>query len=181
MRNNRQFRMAVRLVTVVTLAGLLAACSRNNSFQDLEQYVQEVQARPGAEVEPVPVFEAYEAFTYSAASLRSPFDVPVVVLQSAGSTPAEDVVPDLQRIREPLEEYALSELAMVGMLERDGRYQALVRDTVGRVSRVSVGNYLGRNHGRIVTISPTQIDVLEIVPSGDGGWVERPQSLTLVQ
>jgi type IV pilus assembly protein PilP len=38
---------------------------------------------------------------------------------------------------------------------------------------------MGRNHGRIVGIGERQIDVTEIVPTGDGGWIERPQTLTL--
>ncbi len=38
---------------------------------------------------------------------------------------------------------------------------------------------MGRNHGRINAITDTQIDVVEIVPTGDGGWLERPQSILL--
>ena len=59
--------------------------------------------------------------------------------------------------------------------------RALVLDETGLVSRVTVGNYLGRNHGRIVDISETQIDLIEIVPTGDGFWIERPQTVQLRQ
>ena len=89
--------------------------------------------------------------------------------------------PDLDRVREPLESFAIAELQMVGMLERSGAYIALIKDTQGQVHRVMVGNYMGRNHGRVISISASQLDLTEIVPSGAGGWVERPQSLTLVQ
>jgi type IV pilus assembly protein PilP len=166
---------------LLLLTGVLAACSRGNNFQDLQVFVDEVKARPGAEVEPVPVFEAYEAFTYGAASLRSPFDVPVVIQPGEGGQPAQNVQPDLERTKEVLENYALAELQMVGMLERSGTYIALIKDAQGEVHRVMVGNHMGRNHGRVVSISATQLDLSEIVPSGAGGWVERPQSLTLVQ
>ncbi|MEQ8955860.1 MAG: pilus assembly protein PilP, partial [Gammaproteobacteria bacterium] len=54
-----------------------------------------------------------------------------------------------------------------------------VEDAFGVVHRVSIGNYLGRNFGRITNISETQMNLTEIVPSGTGGWVERPQTLTL--
>jgi type IV pilus assembly protein PilP len=40
---------------------------------------------------------------------------------------------------------------------------------------------MGKNHGRIVAIDERQIDVTEIVPTGDGGWIERPQTLTMQQ
>ena len=49
----------------------------------------------------------------------------------------------------------------------------------GGVHRVKVGDYLGRNHGRIVSVDEAKIDVVEIVPDGEGGWLERPRSLTL--
>jgi type IV pilus assembly protein PilP len=47
------------------------------------------------------------------------------------------------------------------------------------VHRLKVGDYLGRNDGRIVAISATQVDVVEIVPDGQGAWLERPRTITL--
>ncbi len=49
----------------------------------------------------------------------------------------------------------------------------------GGVHRVRVGDYLGRNDGKVVGISEGKIDVIEIVPDGEGNWLERPRSLTL--
>jgi type IV pilus assembly protein PilP len=49
----------------------------------------------------------------------------------------------------------------------------------GGVHRVKVGDYLGRNHGRILVIDESKVDVIEIVPDGEGGWLERPRSLSL--
>jgi type IV pilus assembly protein PilP len=65
------------------------------------------------------------------------------------------------------------------MLFREQTYEALVEDAFGEVHRVSVGSYLGRNYGRVQAVSETQMNIREIVPSGDGGWLERPQTLTL--
>lgn len=48
----------------------------------------------------------------------------------------------------------------------------------GGVHRVRVGDYLGRNNGRIIAINEGKIDVVEIVPDGEGGWLERPRSLS---
>ena len=39
---------------------------------------------------------------------------------------------------------------------------------------------MGMNQGRIVGISPTQIDLVEIVPDGRDGYVERPRTLVLI-
>jgi type IV pilus assembly protein PilP len=40
---------------------------------------------------------------------------------------------------------------------------------------------MGLNHGRVWRVRREGIDLLEIVPSGDDGWIERPQSLTMRQ
>lgn len=170
---------SLRLLVLSALLLALAACSRVENFSDLQAFVAEVKSRPGEAVEPVPEFVPYEGFIYSAASMRSPFEIPLTVEEQSAMLVSQNVQPDFDRPREELEEHALSSLTMVGMLVRNDVYQALVEDALGVVHRVHEGNYLGRNHGRIESITETQINLVEIVPSGNGGWVERPQTLTL--
>lgn len=172
---------ALKLTVLSVLCLLLVACSRSGGMEDLQQYVVEVTLRPGGEVEPMPVFLPYEAFTYSAASMRSPFDVPVMAGTANGEEPANQVQPDFNRVQEPLESFGLPSLAMVGMITRGNRTLALIRDETGTIHRVGIGNYLGRNHGRIVSVTNAATEVIEIVPSGNGGWLERPQTLLLLQ
>ena len=168
-------------IVTVSLLLLMAACTPVNNFSDLQAFTTEVRARPGGEVEPIPEFKEYEAFTYSAAGFRSPFDIPVRIKLQEGMSASENVQPDLDRRKEPLESFAIAELAMVGMVERNGHYVALVENVTGEVHRVLLGNYLGRNHGRVVAITESQLDLIEIVPSGTGGWMQRPQTLTLIR
>jgi type IV pilus assembly protein PilP len=40
---------------------------------------------------------------------------------------------------------------------------------------------MGQNDGRITDISPSRIDVSEIVPDGLGGYMKRPAALGLSQ
>lgn len=169
----------VKFLQLISISLLLSACGRTANFSDLQGFVAEVKARPAAQVEPVPVFVPYEGFIYSAASQRSPFDIPLTINGEDAQELALDVQPDFDRQQEPLESQSLSELKMVGMLFRQGVYEALIEDGFGEVHRVGVGNFLGRNYGRVQAITETQISLREIVPSGNGGWVERPQTLTL--
>jgi len=171
----------VKLVLVTVMVLSVTACSRSNNLRDLEQFVASAKSMPGGEVDPVPEFIPYEGFIYSAASLRSPFSKPVIAKLSDASVAAANVKPDLNRIKEALEDHSLSELSMVGMLTRDRSFHALVEDGGGILHRISVGNYLGRNHGRVEYISESQLNITEIVPSGDGGWIQRPQILALQQ
>ena len=77
--------------------------------------------------------------------------------------------------------FALNTLTMVGTIGRGNQLWALIRVETGNVNRVTNGNYLGKNFGRIVTVSQTQVELIEIVPTGDGGWIERPQTIMMAQ
>jgi len=165
----------------VCLVSLLTACTQESGFSDLDQFMAETRAKPRGHVEPLPEFKAYEAFTYSAADRRAPFEPPVdVQLTMVDDQPVSDVEPDLDRPREVLENFDLKELSMVGTLQGPtGSLFALIRDSAGGIHRVRAGNYMGQNYGRIVGVSETRIELIEIVPNGSGGWVERPRSLSL--
>ena len=140
---------------------LVAACSPVTNYSDLEAFVNEVNARPSAPVEPVPEFVPYEGFIYGAASSRSPFDIPIVIDTTSGAVLNQDVEPDLERIPELLENQSLSELKMVGRITiTGGVYEALIEDGFGEVHRVGVGDHMGRNYGRIDQISDRQMNMI---------------------
>lgn len=172
---------AVKAWVGLCCAALLAGCSQGNGFADLDQFMAETRAKPRGHVEPLPEFKAYEAFTYSAADRRAPFEPPIdVQLTMMDEDPDSTVEPDLDRPREVLENYGLTELKMVGTLTgAEGNIFALIADRDGGVHRVRRGNYMGTNYGRIVGISETRVEIMEIVPNGRGGWIERPRSLSL--
>lgn len=91
------------------------------------------------------------------------------------------VYPNFNRQPQPLESFPIENLNMKGsLLNQSGKIMALIQTPDGQVERVQVGNYMGLNQGRIVRISPTQIDVVEIIPDGREGYVERPRSLILI-
>lgn len=172
---------AVKAWLGVCLVSLLTACSQGSGFSDLDQFMAETRAKPRGHVDPLPEFQAYEAFSYSAADRRSPFEPPIdVQLTMVDQEPESDIEPDLDRPKEVLENYAINELTMVGTLtSAAGDLFALVKDNEGGVHRVRTGNYMGKNYGRIVGIGDSRIELIEIVPNGRGGWVERPRSLSL--
>ena len=172
-----EFTRLLRLPAAMGLL-LVGACADNDGMTELQNYVSQAVNRQPTAIEPLPEFVSYEAFTYSAASLRSPFDQPVDLAAQLAER-ATEVRPDENRVREALESFSLGALAMVGTLSREGQRWGLIRDELNSVTRVARGNYLGRNHGRIVNITETQIDLVEIVPTGSGGWMERPQSIVL--
>ena len=156
----------------------LSGCVGGDDFSDLQGYMDEVRARPQGTIEPLPKFQPYEAFTYGASALRSPFQPPVKIDLTRQKKGSKDVKPDDTRVKQFLEGFNIEAFEMVGTLENNGGVFGLVRGA-GGVHRVKVGDYLGRNHGKILSVDEAKIDVIEIVPDGEGGWLERPRSITL--
>jgi len=157
----------------------LSACSNNNNHSDLNEFIQITKDKPAGKIEPIPTYPPYENFIYASASLRSPFDKPIDIQQRRFSGTRSDVTPDFNRVKEHLEGFDFASLAMVGTLRKGGSLWALVRDSSGGISRVSPGNYIGKNHGRIIGVDNTKIELIEIVSDGLDGWVERPRLLAL--
>jgi type IV pilus assembly protein PilP len=160
---------------IVTLAGLLAVSGCSRGMSDLDAYIAEVRARPGGRIEPLPQITTYTTFRYDQAGARSPFvpDAP-----SAGPG-AGGVRPDAERRREFLESFPLDTLRMVGTVRMGGRLYGLVQGSDKLVHRVTVANYIGQNDGRIVSITNSEIQLLEIIPDGLGGYTERAASIGL--
>jgi type IV pilus assembly protein PilP len=169
-----------RPLTVCLMAIGLAACSSSNT-EDLRTYVEDVKSMQHPSVEPLPEFAPYETHLYQAYNDRDPFTPPVLsapkseIAQASGN----GVSPDFNRAREPLEAEPLDSLRMVGTLERAGNSWALVRMSDSTIHRVKPGNYLGQNHGKIVSITESEVELTEIVPDGLGGWMERQAALAL--
>ncbi len=68
---------------------------------------------------------------------------------------------------------------MRGTLSFRGEQFAVVQAPDGVVHRVQIGNHMGQNFGRIVTINDAEIILEEIVPDGLGGYVKRDASVAL--
>jgi len=171
-------RVPASLTTALLAATALAGCG-GEAFPDLDRFMAEKRAGGGVAMEPVPPFQAYEAFSYGATTLRSPFDRPVEIREVGRPRSVSTVRPDESRPEEFLERFTFDSLTMVGSLSRAGTAWSLIRDPDGGVHRVKPGDYLGRDHGRIVEITETRVAVVEIVSDGDEGWVERPRTIEL--
>ena len=167
-----------RLLIMIGASFLLSGCLDNTAdYRDLDQYMAEMRARPKGHIEPLPQFRPYEAFTYSASAKRSPFEPPVTTTVNQEQLDS-NIKPDLERTKEYLEQFDLDSFSLVGSISNDDGLWGLIRGVDG-IHRVKSGDYLGRNHGRIVFIDETELRLLEIVPAGPDFWIERPRSIRL--
>ena len=158
---------------------LLSGC-QDAEIAALDRRLDEIRAAPTGQVAPLPASPQYLAVTYDQANLRSPF-MPERPEPEEKSLEGIDLAPNLDRPRDPLEQYPLEGLLLVGTLSIDGINSALVRDPQGEVHRVHVGEHMGTDFGRIVSITDSALQLVEIVSNGQGGWIERTRNLSLKQ
>lgn len=174
-RIGRQVR---HVAGMVLIAVMLTACSE--SMGDLEKYIESVKARPADPIPPIPPVKTYTPYVYEGLTGRDPFRQSISegsddVRSTKGSGPR----PDFGRPKEYLERYELDTLSMVGTFSKEQSYWALIRDPEGVIHRVPVGNYMGKNHGKVVNISSTEVDLSELISDGADGWLVREASIAL--
>ncbi len=166
------------LVAAASLTGL-AGCASDRQHSDLDNQMSDARTRPQGVIEPLPVYPEAERFNYSALALRSPFEPPAIITGDEKVSGNAVAAPDQSRPKESLELVSYAELSMVGILARGDKMWALVDDGGSKVHRVKRGNYIGRNFGLITQVNRRELEIMETVPDGKGGWINRPRTMAI--
>lgn len=168
------------VILTAVLGTLLVGCESRHDLA--QQKMNEIRSQPPLPPKPIPVFEAVPTFMYAAQDLRSPF-MPTSIANEIRTMAGRRVYPNENRAKFELESYPLEVLLMKGTMNGAQGIQALIQTPApdSKIVAVERGHYLGQNHGRVVRITPQQIDLIEIVPDSRGGYVERPRTLVLLK
>jgi type IV pilus assembly protein PilP len=148
----------------------LSACSKGTF--DLENFFLQTKSSNKSKLEKLPQYIPYKQFTYSSDDSRDPFVPEHEVLVIQEEDIGNELAPDLERKKEPLEFFPIDTLQMVGTLEKEFTW-VLIRTPEGVIHRVRQGNYMGQNYGKIITLNNTSVTVNEVIKDGMGDWVER--------
>ena len=174
-------RLPLQISFALFLA-LLSACS--NDYSDLNQYISSVKAEPKGAIAPLPEIKVVEPFMFNPEGLRDPFkplEQPEQDDAVAEQTTGGGIKPDFNRRKEELEAFPLDVLKMVGTVIMNSTVWGLVKADDGTIHRVQVGNYIGKNYGKIIRISADKIELMEIVPDKPGTWREQQTSLEIIE
>lgn len=171
--------MANRIVFLGVALLMLSGCSKDMS--DLKQFTESVKQQNTGSVEPIPQFKQYEAYAFIAD--RNPF-VPLTVTdrqvnQNTSAEIDDSLKPDGDRRKEPLEFFPLDALSMVGTVEKNKTIWALLKDPESAIHRIKMGNYVGQNYGRVMSVSDTEVVLNEIVQDSSGSWIERVSKIQI--
>lgn len=166
---------------IISLNASIISCS-SDDMNDLREFVQNEKAKPAGKIGPLPEIKPYHTYLYQAFDKRDPFSPPSFATAAAHAEHGEGgsgIQPDFRRRREPLEDFSLDTLRMVGLLAKEQENWGLVQASDGTIHRVQPGNYVGQNHGKISAIEEDRISLTELIPNGQGGWLEREAALAL--
>ena len=181
------FRFKAIWITGFLCIFLLMSGCISTDITDLDQYVQETLARPGGRIEPLPEIKPYEAYAYQSAedNARDPFVLfyepsQEVAVQDKDIGLTKEMEEEMiHRNKEELEQFELDSLRMVGTMDNEDNQWGIIQDPEGSVHRIRVGNYLGRNTGKILNVFEDRIELREIVRNSQGRWEERQAAIAL--
>lgn len=167
-----------------TLIVMLSGCGEG--LDDLQQFVLDIRSKPPGRIEPIPEFQPYQNFEYTSHDLRDPFKKvdfrrPELNAEDLADN-ATGLRPDIDRVKEPLEDFPLDTLRLKGTIDdKEGVKWALIFAPDNTIHRVIEGNYMGQNHGRIISVTDQTIELTEIVPDGLGNFIERSSAVSLIE
>jgi len=176
----------VKLVSILSVSIFIQGCVDKN-MSDLRTFVADAYKDKKPEIEPLPEIEPHKAFAYGAVDKSDPFLFGNIVSNrddaegDAGALASGVEKPKDDRIKEPLEEFPLDALSMVGTMSQKGVHWVVVRTNTGTAHRAQVGNYLGQNDGKITQILPGEQRIVleETVQDPSGRWINRDLEITI--
>ncbi|MBS1187531.1 MAG: pilus assembly protein PilP [Burkholderiaceae bacterium] len=172
--------MRYRVIALcLPMAALLTACG-NGAETEIRQWMEQTKRETKVFIKPLAAPKTFAPFVYSQKDSIDPFDPAklAVALAKLRAQSGKGVKPDLERRREPLEQYSLDTIKMVGTLQKPGMTYAILQvDKL--VFQAKVGNYLGQNFGMITGITEDSVNIKEIVQDASGEWTERQAKLEL--
>jgi len=170
-------RSRIGVISLLAMSVIVAGCSQD---AEVREWMEKTKRETKVFVPKISEPKSFAPFSYGRKDSVDPFN-PVKLSAAIAKLRAQSgkgIRPDLERRREPLEQYPLDTVKMVGMLQKPGMTYAILQIDKA-IFQAKVGNYVGQNFGMITNITESGVDIKEIVQDAAGEWVERKTRLEL--
>ncbi len=171
--------MTIRTGAAALAALLLAGCSASD-VREVQDWMAQVKKDTRVSVVPIAEPKTFIPFAYTAHEAIDPYSPNKLLAELARAAEKSDAryKPDMDRRKEPLENYPLDTFVMVGVIQKAGVNYALLQ--IDRaVHQVRMGQRIGQNYGLVTGVSENAVSVKEVVQDAGGEWVERLSKLEL--
>ncbi len=176
--------MMLRRWTMICLASLLLTACGSDDLDEVREFVKNAHADKKPKVEPLPEIKTQDSFVYTAVNLPDPFasfNLKPNVGAGRSGKGAGVAGPDPNRRPDPLEDYPLDSLKMVGTLMRGKQAWAIIQAPDGTVHRAKTGDHVGQFSGLVTKVTEEKVDLIELIQGPLGDWIEREAGLTLLE
>jgi type IV pilus assembly protein PilP len=168
----------MRYFAIFSVVLTLSACQPK--VDDLQTYVAQVKQNTQVNIEPYPEFREMPAFKYEAKELRSPFQRPRnLVLEQVTAPKVNCLQPNFGRNKQPLEQYGLDALSVIGEFTTNGNQYALIQANDNSLHKVKAGNRIGLFFGTIDRVDSGTLFITEMLPDGTGCWQVKKTTLSM--
>ncbi|SON50932.1 pilus assembly protein PilP [Vibrio tapetis] len=165
-------------IIVVVGVWLLVGCQVES--EPIDVFIAQSRLNAKAHVSDLKQVHAFKAIQFDAGIKREPFVLPEVA--KAAVKPHESLdcwQPKARSKRSKLEQYPLEQLRLNGVMGSGGRLSGIIHLPTGIMSKVTKGNYIGRNNGKVVEVTNQYVLVQEVLPDGLGCWQKRQTKLSM--
>lgn len=159
---------------LTSLSALMVGCV--DHLADTEEKIHTIDKTVSAKIVSLPEFGDMPEVDYSASKIRSPF-ISSSIYSEIQNHRSVKVYVNPNRKKQALESYDLEGLSMVGVVSKGHGLSALIQTADSDLIIVSKGDYLGLNQGRVTKVSAKGIDLVEIIPDGRGGFIQRARTM----
>jgi type IV pilus assembly protein PilP len=172
-----------KYIFIVFASSLVSGCFDRDT--NIKTYVETVKKTAPGKIDPLPPVKVYHGVDFSAQNYLSPFEKGVRTGEFGDDEDGDSKIkahvprPDAARKKEFLEQDPLNSYVMVGTMSKGQKIWGLVKDRRGMVHVVKVGDYIGQNSGRIISISENEIKLMETKLGAAGDWVETNNTMEI--
>jgi type IV pilus assembly protein PilP len=170
---NSRFYAVSALIGIAAFAAFASGCSKKDQQSVAAQPVAQPTAQQVAKAVQKPVSSSIkltpppqQGNQFDFSSKKDPFKPFAAV--KAVNAPSQDELKKAAHDGLPIHNFDVSQFRMIGIVTGGKENQAMVVDPTGKGYVLKVGMLIGKNDGRIISISTAGIDVLEQFKDDNG-------------
>ena len=158
--------MKKAILSIFIVTGLTACASEDHS--DIQEWMNKQEKELKGKIEVLQPAKSFTPTPYNASI--DPFAIREKI--TLKNLVKDKYSPDLNREKEDLENYNLDSLRMIGTLIKDGKFYAMIKDPTNVINYVTIGNFMGKNYGQIISISEGEIVLDERIKANEE-WTQN--------
>lgn len=161
------------------LIGLLAisGCSVELDSEKIETQLKQSIALSDSKIAALPVFELTQKYNDGYGVKRDPFRSEMSHDGIDWAAKELTSMPDLTHEKSALEHLDLDSLVISGQIHDQHKDWILVFDPTGNISRVAVGDRIGKHYGEVIELNRDGFVVLEKLMDGHGRWYSHHRAI----